>query len=522
MPFHLPDCHDPYSVGATTFVTPVRPSRIYSSARLPNGQPALVLDEVAFTAYYPADMADKPWTLRLGIDWLNRPLNETWRGFIDFASQRFPPWLLWASVYLFAAFIQVPVYRNAPLLRTKQWPLVVFSHGLAGTSTAYSQICSRIAASGRVVLAIEHRDGTAPACITRKWIIDNIRTPRVARYLREEDIIKDHLSDSQYPLRKLQLTFRKDEVYLAHSAFFSLVRKDENLLLETIDGSAIDWDSWWAHENEAKPVQCVENITFAGHSFGGCTTFHIISTEHPEWAAPISITNALIFDPWIDPLALPSPGNSGEDLKSSKEHFERLENIVRSWVTDGRLLTLARARHESFSDYPLLPCIRTKTSLRFMNIIARLSNAFLDNRLNDTLNTELMAEMEIEDVGKQNNRRPRKHINGSPGNIVIDFESGSPEPLVLSFGLYAVISNLFGPPPEDTMPVIVVSKDLKSVQESNNSWDFFRELDDLKRIEEQYHEHVKPKLKPLLNPPAKKMSNYMLDCKQKCPSNTNL
>lgn len=88
MPFHLPDCHDPYSVGATTFVTPVRPSRIYGSARLPNGQPALVLDEVAFTAYYPADMANKSWTLRLGIDWLNRPLNETWRGFVDFASRR--------------------------------------------------------------------------------------------------------------------------------------------------------------------------------------------------------------------------------------------------------------------------------------------------------------------------------------------------------------------------------------------------------------------------------------------------
>ncbi|PBK76340.1 hypothetical protein ARMSODRAFT_874734 [Armillaria solidipes] len=439
MPFHLPDCHDPYSVGATTFVTPVRRSRMYGSARLPNGQPALVLDEVAFTAYYPANMADKSWTLRLGIDWLNRPLNETWRGFVDFASQRFPSWLLWAFVYLFAAFIQVPVYRNAPLLRTKQWPLVVFSHGLAGASTAYSQICSRIAASGRVVLAIEHRDGTAPACITREWITDNIRTPRVVRYLREEDVgwEKDHLSDSQYPLRKLQLTFRKDEVYLAHSAFSSLVRKDGNLLLETIDGSVIDWDSWWAHENEAEPVQCIENVTFAGHSFGGCTTFHIISTEHPEWAAPISVTNALIFDPWIDPLALPSPGYYSEDLKSSeiisfedamkrknslprllvinsekftlwKEHFERLENIVRSWGADVRLLTLARARHESFSDYPLLPCIRTKTSLRFMNIIARLSNAFLDNRLNDTLNTELMAEMEIEDVGKQNNRRPEE------------------------------------------------------------------------------------------------------------------
>ncbi|KAK0473074.1 platelet-activating factor acetylhydrolase, isoform II-domain-containing protein [Armillaria novae-zelandiae] len=451
MPFHLLGCHGPYPVGATTFVTPVRPSRIYGSARLPNGQPALVLDEVAFTVYYPANMADKSWTSRIGIDWLNRPLNETWHGFVDFASERFPSWLLWAFVYLFAAFVQVPVYRNAPLLRTKQWPLVIFSHGLAGSSTAYSQICSRIAASGRVVLAIEHRDGTAPACVTRKWVTDNIRMRRVVRYLREQDVRweRDHPpSDRLYPLKKDQLTFRKHEAYLAHSAFSSLVRKDMHLSLETIDSSAIDWDSWWAHENGSEPVQCVENVTFAGHSFGGCTTFHIVTTERPKWAAPISSTNALIFDPWIDPLTFPSPEHLSADRKSSeivsfgnstkrrsslprllvinsekftlwKEHFERLENIVMCWGADGRLLTLACARHESFSDYPLLPCIRTKTSLRFMEIIARLSNAFLDNQLTDALNTEPTAEMEIEYyAGKRKDRRLKRRIYGSSGSIV--------------------------------------------------------------------------------------------------------
>ncbi|KAK0466079.1 uncharacterized protein EV420DRAFT_1709831 [Desarmillaria tabescens] len=71
-----------------------------------------------------------------------------------------------------------------------------------------------------------------------------------------------------------------------------------------------------------------------------------------------------------------------------------------------------------------------------------------------------------------------------------DDDSSSMSP---SFDPYAVIARLFGPPLEDTMPVIVVSKDLKSVQEINNPWDFFRELAPLKRIEEQYHERVKVK-----------------------------
>ncbi len=97
--------------------------------------------------------------------------------------------------------------------------------------------------------------------------------------------------------------------------------------------------------------------------------FHILSTEHPEWAAPIPVTNMLIFDPWLDPMPLPSVEPLGEDHNSLegvyfedamkrkvslprllvinsekftlwKEHFDRLENIVRSWSADGSLLTL--------------------------------------------------------------------------------------------------------------------------------------------------------------------------------------
>ncbi|KAG7449029.1 uncharacterized protein BT62DRAFT_887202 [Guyanagaster necrorhizus] len=439
MPFFLPDCHDLYPVGATTFVTPVRPSRTYGFAKLSNGQSALVLDEITFTAYYPANLTSgKWWKSKRGIDWLNRPLNETWHGFVNFA-QNFPSWLLWPLVYLYGAFIKasVPVYPNAPLLRTKQWPLVIFSHGLGGSRTTYSQICSRIATSGRVVLAIEHQDGTAPACVTREWGVEGTRRPRVVRYMQENDVKweREPPSNLLYPLRTDQLAFRQHEVYLTHSIFSSLVRNDENLLLETIDGSAIDWDSWSARDDEAETVQCSENVTLAGHSFGGCTMFYILSAGHSEWVAPISVSNALIFDPWLDPIPSPCPEHLNQDPKivslprllvlSSenftlwKEHFKRLKNTVRLWDADGTLLTLVRARHETFSDLPLLPWVRDKASLRFMNVIARLSNAFLDNQLNETLNTQRTSKMEIEIVGKRKDGRPKRQIKGSPGDIVV-------------------------------------------------------------------------------------------------------
>jgi platelet-activating factor acetylhydrolase len=98
--------------------------------------------------------------------------------------------------------LQVPALPNASPLRksasldsasTDQptphespWPLVIFSHGLGGGGTTYrfrarasivcfdncsyldnSQLCTHLASSGKVVIAMEHRDGTGPICRPR-------------------------------------------------------------------------------------------------------------------------------------------------------------------------------------------------------------------------------------------------------------------------------------------------------------------------------------------------------------------
>lgn len=48
-----------------------------------------------------------------------------------------------------------------------------------------SHLCSRLAASGKVVLAIEHRDGTGHACITRSWNEKGQKVSRHIYYLKE-------------------------------------------------------------------------------------------------------------------------------------------------------------------------------------------------------------------------------------------------------------------------------------------------------------------------------------------------
>src|SRR5712675_1382396 len=60
-----------YSVGATTFTLPVRPTEVIGTAglRTKTGQiaSALRLEEVCFTAYYPAS----PATVKSRSQWLN-------------------------------------------------------------------------------------------------------------------------------------------------------------------------------------------------------------------------------------------------------------------------------------------------------------------------------------------------------------------------------------------------------------------------------------------------------------------
>ncbi|PPQ77726.1 LOW QUALITY PROTEIN: hypothetical protein CVT25_011160, partial [Psilocybe cyanescens] len=174
----LPQIHGRFPVGVTTFATPVRPARPIGTIKLKSNQSqesALYLEEVAFTAYYPADV--KATTSKKGVPWFLRPLRESLHGFAAFLGNDVTDIftdtmadiclrcskmavvacsvLLWSTLEgklkarqsLRATWgLTIPAYPNAPLLsplRTKelsQWPLVIFSHGLGGGRTAYRSV----------------------------------------------------------------------------------------------------------------------------------------------------------------------------------------------------------------------------------------------------------------------------------------------------------------------------------------------------------------------------------------------
>jgi platelet-activating factor acetylhydrolase len=87
---------------------------------------------------------------------------------------------------LVAGLARLPAFLHAPLLRANKGKrrLVVFSHGLAGSRTAYSQYCGELASRGYVVAAIEHRDGSGPS--TFSHTVDGKK--RLVPFYRETDI----------------------------------------------------------------------------------------------------------------------------------------------------------------------------------------------------------------------------------------------------------------------------------------------------------------------------------------------
>ena len=70
------------------------------------------------------------------------------------------------------------------LSESPAFPLVVFSHGLGGTRTTYSQYCGELASRGNIVLAPEHRDGSGPITVVRSATGEE----RSVLYLKPEDL----------------------------------------------------------------------------------------------------------------------------------------------------------------------------------------------------------------------------------------------------------------------------------------------------------------------------------------------
>jgi platelet-activating factor acetylhydrolase len=190
---HLPAYSGPYSVGSMDIEVPVESPRTFSNIKR-HGRHLLQLETVLFTLYYPAAIGTgsgrapggyKKWSRET---WLPRPRIQLAKGYGKFAG--LPDAVAVPFCGATTMYAKLRGFRNAEpathwppegsskrrgyKVKNEQgpppegaceepvFPLLIFSHGLGGTRTAYSTMCGEFASYGFVVCAIEHRDGSGP------------------------------------------------------------------------------------------------------------------------------------------------------------------------------------------------------------------------------------------------------------------------------------------------------------------------------------------------------------------------
>ncbi|KAE8855572.1 hypothetical protein PTNB73_09858 [Pyrenophora teres f. teres] len=433
----------PYSIGSMEIEVPVEKPRPISHIKR-KGRHLLQLETVLFTLYYPASFGsgngmapggEKKWSRET---WLPRPRRETAKGYAQFAG--IPSFV---GIGLFGAttmLTKLRAYRNCPpathwppegnakkdgyKIKNQQgnppegmgeeptFPLLMFSHGLGGSRTAYSSLCSEFASYGFVVCAVEHRDGSGP----RSFINHKKRSKHrkdghgggkandtdcnddgkgdkdFERFQHmdhtEEEIAQGyHYVDYIFPkdnpmdtapnnengvdseLRSAQIEMRLCELEEAYRVLKVICAGDgeeiarQNLRGEgCVGGSSrgligVDWSQW-------KNRFHVDKMTMAGHSFGAATVVEVL--RHTERFT--NVQAGIIYDIWGAPIKppvddpkhrihLPLLGIASEAFMYWEKDWNASMTLMKEASEHGApayLLTVRGSVHINQSDFSIL------------------------------------------------------------------------------------------------------------------------------------------------------------------------
>lgn len=143
------------------------------------------------------------------------------------------------------------------------------------------------------------------------------------------------------------------------------------------------------------------------------------SKEQPQEPPKVLVINSEAFTLW-------------------KDHFSRLQDVMSVWEPQGQRILTIRAfsknhirlmktqlsvvgsQHISFSDFAVLPGLVKGHGRLIMNVIGRLSLAFLDDTLDETLKEGTpTTKMTVELVGAKKDGTPKKKLVGEVGHVVV-------------------------------------------------------------------------------------------------------
>ncbi|KAK4986688.1 hypothetical protein LTR50_005133 [Elasticomyces elasticus] len=287
----FPSYTGPYQVG--TFHVEIPAADLPSPAPAPDPS----IGTVSFRIFYPCQ---KPPGHQKPVRWIPQPQRAVVGAFTRFlgAGQRFSEFFPFLPSLLY--YITIPAVRNAPLLppptANKRWPIMFFSHGLAGNRNTYSHLCGSLSSHGIVVISMDHRDGSSP--------IQHVHATKTTEAKIIESLKVSHAPSTEvYEARDGQLRIRLWELGLAHEALLCM---DQGTKVNNLDdsckaGRSGDWESLLSTFKDQLDVHTPGRVSFAGHSFGAATTIQFLKSVCYASSHPSNSRH---------PLFVPSPDSS--------------------------------------------------------------------------------------------------------------------------------------------------------------------------------------------------------------------
>ena len=368
----LPPHTGEYKVGTIDLEVPVEPRRVADAKFKVNGQPAFELQTVLISLFYPAvkeAVATKPKHL-----WVSKPLSLTGEGYAKFAGIQSSVvngiftaglWTLVGGLEI-AADVDIPLHGTVkgyqdydaehPLddYGLPQFPVYVFSHGMASSRTDYTHYCSELASRGYIVAAIEHRDGSGPGSTIMK--VNGTSSIRFHFNPDELDPVPD-IAD----MKAMQLAFREAEIEETVKVLRRLNDGHGHELYEQNPrGEGVDLPAW-------RGRLTMDRMVLGGHSYGATGALQALKNapcpERP-FVGGIILDPGKQSGPLNDDIAVPiiiihsNSWSKEHTVFHGRPHFDVVKDIALKVLDKQKkfawFMTSIGTTHPSVTDAPLI------------------------------------------------------------------------------------------------------------------------------------------------------------------------
>lgn len=370
---NLPPYTGEYDVGTIDLETPVNPPRrVGDTINTETGEPAFQVDTVLSSIFYPAvngSLSSKEKHL-----WVPKPIALHAEGYARFA--HINNWLtnnvfalgLWTLVGGNTVPAEVDVrlhgtakssykygdHAEAPAddYGLPEFPVIIFSHGMASARTSYTQYCGEMASRGNIVVAIEHRDGSGPGSLML-----NNGTSKGVFHIGEDQL--DPKPDTP-KLKELQLGMRQAEVEETVKVLRRINEGEGLSIFRANPRGEGEVLTEWTHRLN------LDRIAIAGHSYGATLALQALKGAPSE---DLPFKGGIILDPGkssgplnhdvkVPVMIIHSQSwSSKHSIFHGRPHFEVVKELAQGVMERKKFawfFTSKGTTHPSVTDAPLI------------------------------------------------------------------------------------------------------------------------------------------------------------------------